>query len=121
MSSAAPASATISDGTNSSAAATAASVRSTGDAARRIQPAADTAMARTPSAAVTNDHTTVPAEACSSSPSPRGSIVNANGTMNAGAVYFHDSIVVRSGLAPVSAAAANGDSAVGGLTSDSTA
>ena len=67
------------------------------------------------------DQETSLAGACSRSPSPRGSIVNANGTTNAGAVYFHDSIVVRSGLPPVTAAAANGDSAVGGLTSESTA
>src|SRR4029453_12464636 len=119
-SSAAPVSATATDGTKSSAAAIAASARSTGDAARRIHPAADTAIARTPNDAVNNDQATAPAGACSSSPRPRGSIVNANGTMNAGAVYFHDSIVVRSGLPPVSAAAANGESAVGGLTSDNT-
>ena len=78
-------------------------------------------MATTPSDAVNTDHAITPAEACNSSPSPRGWIVNASGTTNAGAVYFHDSIVVRSGLPPVTAAAANGDSAVGGLTSDSTA
>ena len=47
--------------------------------------------------------------------------MNTNGTRNAGSVYFHVSIIVRNGFPPVSAAAANGDSAVGGLTSESTA
>ena len=47
--------------------------------------------------------------------------MNANGTRNAGSVYFHVSIIVRNGLPPVIAAAANGASAVGGLTSDRTA
>ena len=44
-----------------------------------------------------------------------------NGTKNAGRVYFHAIIVVLYGLPPVIAAAANGDSAVGGDTSESTA
>ena len=47
--------------------------------------------------------------------------VKANGKTNAGSVYFHVSIMVGNGRAPVIAAAAKGDSAVGGLTSDSTA
>jgi hypothetical protein len=47
--------------------------------------------------------------------------VNTNGTTNAGITYFHEIIVVRKGFPPVIAAAANGDSAVGGLTSESTA
>src|SRR5206468_3664426 len=55
------------------------------------------------------------------SPTPAGSRTNTNGTTNAGSVYFHDCIVVRYGSPPVIAAAANGDSAVGGDTSDSTA
>ena len=59
--------------------------------------------------------------ACSSTPSPSGLSVNVNGTRNAGSVYFQVSIIVLNGLPPVIAAAANGDSAVGGLTSDSTA
>ena len=111
----------MTDGTNRSTAATPATMRSSVEAARRIQPVADTAIATTPRIAVNSDQATSLAGACSRSPSPRGSIVNANGTTNAGAVYFHDSIVVRSGLPPVTAAAANGDSAVGGLTSESTA
>src|SRR5688572_10929557 len=109
------------DGTKSSTAAVPATTRSSVEAARRIQPVADTTIATTASDAVKSDHATSPAGAWSRRPSPRGSIVNANGTMNAGAVYFHDSIVVRSGLPPVTAAAANGESAVGGLTSESTA
>ena len=44
-----------------------------------------------------------------------------NGTRNAGIVYFQHCSVVRYGSPPVIAAAANGDSAVGGDTSDSTA
>ena len=55
------------------------------------------------------------------SPWPAGSSTNTNGTRNAGSVYFHDCSVVRYGSPPVIAAAANGDSAVGGDTSDSTA
>ena len=47
--------------------------------------------------------------------------MNANGTRKAGSVYFQVSIIVLNGLPPVIAAAANGDSAVGGLTSESTA
>jgi hypothetical protein len=54
-------------------------------------------------------------------PAPSGRSVNTNGTTNAGKVYFQVRIIVLKGLPPVSAAAANGDSAVGGLTSDSTA
>ena len=57
----------------------------------------------------------------SRSPSPAGSSTNMNGTRNAGIVYFHDCSVVLYGSPPVIAAAANGDSAVGGDTSDSTA
>ena len=54
-------------------------------------------------------------------PRPCGSSVNANGTRNAGSAYFHVSIIVLNGRPPVSAAAAKGASAVGGLTSDRTA
>jgi hypothetical protein len=61
------------------------------------------------------------AGARSSNASPSGVTVNANGTTNAGRVYFQVSSVVRIGLPPVIAAAAKGDSAVGGLTSESTA
>ena len=57
----------------------------------------------------------------SSSPIPSSLSVNTNGTTNAGSVYFHVSIIVLNGRPPVIAAAANGESAVGGLTSDSTA
>ena len=44
-----------------------------------------------------------------------------NGTTKAGIVYFHACSVVLYGSPPVIAAAANGDSAVGGETSESTA
>src|SRR5713101_1476194 len=56
-----------------------------------------------------------------SSPTPEGSSTNMKGTRNAGMVYFHDCIVVLYGSPPVIAAAANGESAVGGETSESTA
>src|SRR5262245_62831019 len=105
----------------SSTAASPANTRSTVESALRIQPFAATASAISANTAETVDHTTLTGVECRSRPRPRGSMVNANGTTNAGAVYFHDNIVVRNGLPPVIAAAANGDSAVGGLTSDSTA
>ncbi len=57
----------------------------------------------------------------SSRPWPAGSSTNTNGTRNAGIVYFQLCRVVLYGSPPVIAAAANGDSAVGGDTSDSTA
>ena len=44
-----------------------------------------------------------------------------NGTRKAGTVYFQHCSVVLYGSPPVMAAAAKGDSAVGGDTSDSTA
>ncbi len=47
--------------------------------------------------------------------------VNIKGTRNAGNVYFQVTIIVLNGLPPVIAAAANGESAVGGDTSESTA
>src|SRR5438105_14267179 len=56
-----------------------------------------------------------------SRPVPLGSSTNMNGIRNAGVVYFQLCIVVRYGLPPVLAAAANGDNAVGGDTSESTA
>src|SRR5947207_6299195 len=56
-----------------------------------------------------------------SSPVPLGSRTNMNGTRNAGVVYFQHCSVVLYGSPPVIAAAANGESAVGGETSDSTA
>src|SRR5688500_16163702 len=57
----------------------------------------------------------------SSSPLPLGSRTNMNGTRNAGVVYFQHCRVVLYGSPPVMAAAANGESAVGGDTSDKTA
>src|SRR3954468_12563947 len=60
-------------------------------------------------------------EPMSSSPWPAGSSTNMNGTRNAGTVYFQLCKVVLYGSPPVIAAAANGESAVGGETSDSTA
>src|SRR5450759_2122074 len=60
-------------------------------------------------------------EPISSNPWPAGSSTNMNGTRNAGTVYFQHCMVVLYGSPPVIAAAANGDSAVGGETSESTA
>ena len=60
-------------------------------------------------------------EPISSRPWPLGSSTNMNGTRNAGSVYFQHCIVVLYGSPPVIAAAAKGDSAVGGETSESTA
>ena len=57
----------------------------------------------------------------SSRPVPEASRTNMKGTRNAGAVYFQHCSVVRYGPPPVIAAAANGESAVGGDTSESTA
>src|SRR5262249_58247953 len=66
-------------------------------------------------------HQEPPLGIASRTPTPRGSRTNTNGTMNAGRVYFQDWRVVLYGFPPVIAAAANGDSAVGGETSDRTA
>ena len=52
---------------------------------------------------------------------PLGLRVKTNGTRKAGRVYFQVIIIVRKGFPPVIAAAANAESAVGGLTSESTA
>src|SRR5262245_19326445 len=56
-----------------------------------------------------------------SSPVPAGSRTNKKGTRKAGIVYFQDCSVVRYGSPRVIAAAAKGDSAVGGDTSERTA
>src|SRR5207253_10627912 len=52
--------------------------------------------------------------------SPSG-CVNMSGTRRHGSAYFHVSIMVLYGFPPVIAAAANGESATGGETSESTA
>src|SRR5215831_5411421 len=83
------------------------------------------ASAAIPTHAVNAIHNTCSQDASfgilSSNPTPAGSRTNTNGTTNAGSVYFHDCSVVLYGSPPVIAAAANGDSAVGGETSESTA
>jgi len=84
-------------------------------------PPAPNARAATPMAAVKELQAIVAAGALNSNPIPSGARVNANGTTNAGIVYFQVIIIVRNGFAPVIAAAAKGESAVGGLTSDNTA
>src|SRR5215510_7146836 len=84
-----------------------------------------TASAAIPRHAVNAIQATASHEPCggafSSKPTPAGSSTNTNGTTNAGRVYFQACIVVLYGSPPVIAAAANGDRAVGGDTSDSTA
>src|SRR5690348_1524321 len=95
--------------------------RSGHEAARRTQPPRPPARAATPTAAVSDVKRIADQAPRSNTPSPSWLNVNTNGTRKAGSVYFQVSIIVSNGLAPVSAAAANGDSAVGGLTSDSTA
>src|SRR5688572_30260858 len=96
---------------------------------RNNQPCRPPASATMPIIAVTVTTATDPQSACarflkdppSSNPVPEGASTNMNGTRNAGAVYFQHCSVVRYGPPPVIAAAANGDSAVGGDTSDNTA
>src|SRR5688572_9178148 len=56
-----------------------------------------------------------------SNPEPCGSSTKMKGTRNAGVVYFQHCRVVLYGSPPVMAAAAKGESAVGGDTSESTA
>src|SRR5215204_5646029 len=69
----------------------------------------------------TTSHQLPPGGSTSNRPTPIGSSTNTNGTMNAGSVYFHACSVVLYGSPPVIAAAAKGERAVGGETSDSTA
>src|SRR5512133_1632840 len=96
---------------------------------RNIQPWKPAASAEMPAAAVrvtwAIDHQFAAASALvepiSSSPWPLGSSTNMKGSRKAGTVYFQHCMVVLYGSPPVMADAANGDSAVGGETSDSTA
>src|SRR3954470_17691743 len=60
-------------------------------------------------------------EPMSSRPCPLGSSTNMKGSRKAGTVYFQHCMVVLYGSPPVMAAAAKGESAVGGDTSESTA
>src|SRR6266545_3037668 len=95
----------------------------------KSQPCRPPASAAMPNAAVIVTRAIEPQSACarflnepvSSKPVPAGSSTNMKGTRKAGAVYFHDWSVVLYGPPPVIAAAANGDNAVGGETSESTA
>src|SRR3954471_6789272 len=92
----------------------------------KSQPCSPPASAAMPNAAVIVMRATDSQSACarflkeppSNNQTPEGSRTNMNGTRKAGAVYFHDCSVVRYGPPPVIAAAANGDNAVGGETSD---
>ena len=92
---------------------------------RRIaQPCAAAEMAASPIALLSMIRTTSihdpPPGTVSSRPTPIGSITKMNGTRNAGIVYFQACSVVAYGSPPVRAAAAKGESAVGGETSEST-
>src|SRR6476646_3463852 len=92
---------------------------------RNSQPCVPNASAAIPRHAVIVIHATSSHEplggALSSRATPAGSSTKTNGTTNAGSVYFHACNVVLYGSPPVMAAAANGESAVGGDTSDNTA
>src|SRR5215471_8925754 len=98
--------------------------RSTKVVLRSAQPCAAAANAASPSADFAVIRTISIQEpsfgSLSSKPMPCGSSTNTNGTRKAGSVYFQACSVVLYGSPPVMAAAANGDSAVGGDTSDST-
>src|SRR6476469_1174903 len=85
------------------------------------QPPVTTARAATPSADTTTTHSTVTASCWSSNAEPLSVNTNANGTRNAGSVYFHVCHIVLITEPPVIAAAATAARAVGGVTSDRTA
>lgn len=80
-----------------------------------------TASAATASAETAVVHRTPVRPPVPRSREPLSVRTNANGTRNAGSEYFQVATMVRIGLPPVMAAAAAAASAVGGLTSDSTA
>src|SRR5512136_2695223 len=79
------------------------------------------AIPATPMRAVTRVQIMFPTDPSRRSPTPSGVRTNIKGTIKAGIVYFHAIIIVLKGLPPVRAAAAKGESAVGGETSESTA
>src|SRR4029453_3585071 len=87
----------------------------------KSHPVRPAARAANPAAAVTVVHAIFPPDPFRSSPTPSGCKVNMNGTKKVGSVYFQAIIVVLYGLPPVIAAAAKGESAVGGETSERTA
>src|SRR5690606_27359972 len=106
--------------TSSATAATANSARSGHPAGPTSHAPVTTASAATAAADASAATRTVPNPPSSSSPTPCGESTATNGTRNAGSVYFQVSHIVRTGRPPVIADAANGESAVGGDTSDST-
>src|ERR671930_1491150 len=108
-------------GYTSSSPAAISMIRSSQLVRRNIQPGTPQASAAMPANAVAVTCTTFQAGPSSRSPMPERSSTKANGTRKAGNVYFQDCSVVLYGSPPVMAAAANGDSAVGGDTSESTA
>jgi hypothetical protein len=97
------------------------STRSGQPAPRIIQPPVTTASAATASAPTAPVHTMSRKDRNPSRPCPFSVSTNANGTRNAGRVYFHVCIIVGITRPPVIAEAATDASAVGGVTSESTA
>ena len=95
--------------------------RSARPAGPRSHPPVATASAPTATPASGMTHSMALTGPRSSRASPAGDRTKTNGTRKAGSVYLQAISIVRVALAPVMAAAANGDSAVGGDTSDSTA
>src|SRR5688500_3077568 len=83
----------------------------------RIQPPKAPPSAAIPAAAVAVEERTLSSGPRNRIPAPSGRSVKISGTTNAGRVYFQVRSMVLKGLPPVRAAAAKGDSAVGGLTS----
>src|SRR5690348_18073240 len=86
-----------------------------------IHPCTPQASAATPIAAVMVTWATSIQLPLRRRPTPDGSSTKQKGTRKAGRVYFQACIVVLYGSPPVIEAAANGESAVGGDTSESTA
>ena len=79
-----------------------------------------TASAATATAETSVASTIRPIAPCPISAAPLGVSTKANGTRNAGSVYFQVASIVLNASPPVMAAEATAASAVGGLTSAST-
>src|ERR687892_463797 len=96
-------------------------IRSTHLAGPSSHPPVQTANAATAAAAEAVATRMVTGPPSISSPLPCGASTKTNGTRKAGRLYFQVSHIVLTGLPPVIAEAANGESAVGGDTSLRTA
>ena len=86
-----------------------------------IQPPVTAARAATATSDTAVVQTIDQASPCMSRCDPFSVMTKAIGARNAGSVYFHACHIVAIVLPPVIAAAATAASAVGGVTSDSTA